>query len=326
LQSRDRINNYIIRAILILKLFLKSLRYRRLLNGVDLIHVPDSSMEFVSLAYVISRILNRKLVITFQLVPRYLKEIAVDEDIGLFRSAIRHYLYVKSEGILLSLVKSLVLWLYVNIIKRSFAIVLNKHDYDILSKKYGVITFISWNGISKPNVRHLNYDKYRIVYIGRDERKGLKDIMSVIPLIINEKPKVNFVLIGPELDLPNTISYGFVSERTKWFLLCSSGLFVSPTYHDSFSLVIAEALSCGLPVITYDLPELRAIYGGCKSVFFVKKGDINALKDAIIRLLNVNENEYVKLREEAMMCSNRFDWIDVTRRELEIYRDILRST
>ncbi len=176
---------------------------------------------------------------------------------------------------------------------------LNGYDYEILNRKYGVRVFLSWNGISKPNIISivsLHYDRYRIIYIGRDERKGLKDMISIIPFIVGKVPKASFVLIGPNVNLQNTTSYVFVSERKKWSLLCSSGLLVSPTYHEAFSLTIAEALLCGLPVITYDLPELKAIYSDCRSVFFVKKGDLNALRDAIIKLMNIGDEEYKALR------------------------------
>ncbi len=121
IKDKDSVSNYIIRAYLLLRLFLRFLQYRKLLRNSDLVHVPDSSVEFVVLAYVISRLLGRKLIITFQLVPRYLKELTINESLGLFRSALRHYLYVKGEEAITSLIKSLVLWLYVNVIKRAYA-------------------------------------------------------------------------------------------------------------------------------------------------------------------------------------------------------------
>ena len=323
IEGRGKASSYAVRAYLLLRLFLRFLRYWRLLRGVDLVHVPDSSVEFVVLSYIISRLLNRRLIITFQLVPRYLKEVVIIKEIGLFRSALRHYLYVRGEGIITALAKSLALWFYVNVIRRAFAIALNRHDYEFLTRKYGVRAFLSWNGIHRPYVVSHHFDRYRVMYIGRDERKGLRDILSIIPIITDKKPHVNFVLIGTNVNLPNAISYGFVSELMKWSLLCSSGLFVSPTYHDSFSLVIAEALSCGLPVITYDLPELRSIYGDCRSVLFIRKGDINALADAVIKLLEIGDEDYARLREDAVKCGGKFDWGGVAKRELEIYREVL---
>ena len=323
IEDRGRVSIYVVKAYLLLRLFLRFLRYWRLLRGVDLVHVPDSSVEFVVLSYIISRLLNRRLVITFQLVPRYLKEVVIIKGIGLFRSALRHYLYVKGEGVITALAKSLALWLYVNVVRRAFAIVLNRYDYEVLTRKYGVRAFLSWNGIHRPYVVSHYFDRYRVMYIGRDERKGLKDILFIIPIIIGKKPNVNFVLIGVNANLPSVVSYRFVSESMKWSLLCSSGLFVLPTYHEAFPLSIAEALSCGLPVITYDLPELKPIYGDCKSVLFVKKGDTHALVNAIIRLLEIGDEDYMRLREDAIKCGNRFDWINVTKRELEIYREIL---
>jgi glycosyltransferase involved in cell wall biosynthesis len=41
-----------------------------------------------------------------------------------------------------------------------------------------------------------------------------------------------------------------VEEHGKWSLLSAADLFVLPSYSENFGLVIAEALSCALPVIT----------------------------------------------------------------------------
>ncbi len=43
---------------------------------------------------------------------------------------------------------------------------------------------------------------------------------------------------------------GPVEGNKKWDLYRSSSLFILPTYSENFGLVIAEALGCGIPVIT----------------------------------------------------------------------------
>jgi glycosyltransferase involved in cell wall biosynthesis len=54
-----------------------------------------------------------------------------------------------------------------------------------------------------------------------------------------------------KLGMENLIEYvGPVETSKKWDLYRSSSLFILPTYSENFGLVIAEALGCGVPVIT----------------------------------------------------------------------------
>ncbi len=43
---------------------------------------------------------------------------------------------------------------------------------------------------------------------------------------------------------------GPVGDRQKWELFRSASLFVLPTYSESFGVVVAEALACGVPAVT----------------------------------------------------------------------------
>lgn len=44
--------------------------------------------------------------------------------------------------------------------------------------------------------------------------------------------------------------HGPVSDNDKWQLYASSDAFVLPSYSENFGLVVAEALACGVPVVT----------------------------------------------------------------------------
>ncbi len=323
LSGKSKIQNYTIRLWLMALLFFKFIRLRKTLLRVDLVHVPDSAVEWVLFGYFVSKLIGQNLVITFQLVPRYLKEFTYYGNYGLFRSLLHNYLNIKRYGLIRAIAYSLIVWIYVNVIKRAHAIALNRYDYDLLREKFNVNAYLSWNGISKPAIME-GFDRKRVIYIGRDERKGLMDILKLIPMVLSERQDVNFVLIGPgNVKFRNTRAFGVVSEFDKWRLMCSSGIFILPSYHDSFSITLAEALSCGLPSIIYDIPELRSIYGNCDAIITTKRGDLQSLKDTLFKLLNLSDEEYSELRRKAVGCVDRFNWVNVAKRELEIYREIL---
>ena len=54
-----------------------------------------------------------------------------------------------------------------------------------------------------------------------------------------------------ERQLENDFSFlGPIEDEDKWQLYRQSDLFVLPSHTENFGLVVAEALACGLPVIT----------------------------------------------------------------------------
>jgi glycosyltransferase involved in cell wall biosynthesis len=58
---------------------------------------------------------------------------------------------------------------------------------------------------------------------------------------------------------------------------------VYPSYRDSFSLTILEALALGLGVVAYDIPVVRYFYRSSNMVYVVKKGDVELFATSIIR-------------------------------------------
>ena len=77
-------------------------------------------------------------------------------------------------------------------------------------------------------------------------RKSRKDFMA---LIIGRGDSAPYLKLAKKLDcLDNIMFLGHVSEIEKYY--AASDLYVHPTFYDSCSLVVTEALASGLPVIT----------------------------------------------------------------------------
>lgn len=111
-------------------------------------------------------------------------------------------------------------------------------------------------------------------------------------------PKINFVIAGPHpdnLDIPHNIKLlGPIYNQTDLAKLYSAAkLTVITSKKETFSMIVAESLSCGTPVIGF-------LAGGPESISipefsqFVPFGDINNLVFVLEEFINNNiDSEYV---------------------------------
>jgi protein O-GlcNAc transferase len=103
-------------------------------------------------------------------------------------------------------------------------------------------------------------------------------------------------------------------------------LFLHPTPEDSFGLISTEAMSCGIPVVTYNIDALPEIVLHKKTGYVANYQDIEDAKKGIGYILNLPANEY-----EAMKIKNRqrilekFTSERMYKEYLELYRKLLAS-
>lgn len=77
-----------------------------------------------------------------------------------------------------------------------------------------------------------------------------------------------------------------------------------------------------MPVVAYNIPALREIFGECKSVFLVPVKDVACLASTILSVLKKSEKEYEKLSYCSRSYSKRFCWEKVALRDMEIIKTL----
>jgi glycosyltransferase involved in cell wall biosynthesis len=117
--------------------------------------------------------------------------------------------------------------------------------------------------------------------------------------------------------MPQGVNYlGMIPDQRKIYgIMKGSRVFIYPSHVDSFGIVVAEALSCGLPVVAYDIPALRYYYGDCGAVKLVKEGDIEGMVNAVKEFL---KGEY---HDVAKACAKKYSWDKVA----ESFKEILEG-
>jgi glycosyltransferase involved in cell wall biosynthesis len=128
------------------------------------------------------------------------------------------------------------------------------------------------NGVSIPEfkgkAKKPANGRQRLLFLSRvHPKKGVLELVRAVASLrdIFERKNWFLTIAGPDegrhwavvekevqkLGVENLVEYvGSVEGKEKWDLYRSSTLFILPTYSENFGLVIAEALGCGVPVIT----------------------------------------------------------------------------
>jgi D-inositol-3-phosphate glycosyltransferase len=162
-----------------------------------------------------------------------------------------------------------------------------------------------------------------VLFLGRlVEKKGYQILLGA------RDPAYDLVFAGPgpiprERHGPGVHWIGPVDQTQASELYRACDLFAFPAVGEIFTLVMQEAMACGLPVITTDDP---AYIGSMVSGAVVLcRRDSDAFKSGILRLL-ADSDHLLKLSALSRQLAARyFDWrVNVTRL-LDAYSQVLRQ-
>ncbi len=184
----------------------------------------------------------------------------------------------------------------------------------------------------------------KLLFVGRlVEKKGLHVLIDALPLILESVPDAELEIIGfgPEQEpLRKQISrlgleakvyfLGAMAQSELPHKYRRAALCVAPFVQskngdqDGLGLVTVEAIACGCPVITSDLPATADVV--VNELLRAPSGDYRALAGSIIRLLTMLPSERAALaaaqRENVM---SKLSW-EHTAKEYELLLERLAAT
>jgi glycosyltransferase involved in cell wall biosynthesis len=156
--------------------------------------------------------------------------------------------------------------LYVHPTMRERLLKLGYREDEIIFGSNGVDVYIA----DKVPTQEKIYDA---AWIGRvHAQKGIDDLVATLAYLAKNIENFRALLIGrireelaPRVEAAGISRHvhfsGFVAEEEKFRLFKSSRVFLMPSHYESWGLVIGEALVCGIPVVAYDLPAYRPVFG-----------------------------------------------------------------
>ncbi len=212
----------------------------------------------------------------------------------------------------------------------------------ILSK---IPSFIVPNGLDidiikkRKNIRemfHIPSNKFILLYIGRIHKiKGIHFVLEALKKLNDER--FVFMVVGNKEDI---IYMNYLTELSKdlikdtiiwcdqvnpeevWDYYYTANLFVLPSYHENFGMVVVEAMACGLPVL---ISKNVAIWQEVQadSAGFVVNQDAVEIAN-ILKKLSEDPNVLNHMSENARKSvENRYDINKVASLMIKTYEDVL---
>lgn len=182
---------------------------------------------------------------------------------------------------------------------------------------------------------HLNNDLRTALFLSRVHPvKGLLNLVHAWSQLLpngwhlrivgpNEGGHLDEVMaLVRQIGISESVEYlGEVDGERKSEIYYGADLFVLPTYTENFGVAIAEALAHGLPVITTrgapwaDLETYRCGW-------WIDIG-VDPLVQALRQAIALTDKERQAMGERGREYVKRYDWNDIARQTIEVYRWVL---
>lgn len=120
----------------------------------------------------------------------------------------------------------------------------------------------------------------------------------------------------------NIIQLGKLTQIEINPVLQNSDCLVLPSRHDSFGMVVLEALACGLPVIVSSMVGAKEAICESKNGWVIPVNNVEALVDRMLWCAN-NRNALKTMREAARAAAAKFSWEHYHSKIIELIKSIL---
>lgn len=197
---------------------------------------------------------------------------------------------------------------------------------------------LSQNGLFIKDIISTNaliQNNYDAIYMGRiSANKGIEDLIITWKEVVKTIPDAKLAIMGrgldkevttfkkksKDLDLENNIIFlDFTPGVKKYQILKSSKVFLylsKVNADESWGISLMEALACGLPAISYNLPIYKHIYH-TNSLVMIPKNETGQVAQCIVELLK-DEKTRKSLGNKAKRFAKNFDWQKIASNDLNL--------
>lgn len=168
----------------------------------------------------------------------------------------------------------------------------------------------------------INEDTHLLVFAGRGSRE--KNIPLLLQTMRQLGPRYHLHLAGSHMprDLPDNVSRsaGFIGQEQLADLLASADALVHAGGHETFGLIVLEAMASGLPVIGVDAGAVAELVVPGTGLL-AKAGSAESLAQQVRTLFALDHHEMG--RRARLHVVSSFEWNAVLPQLLEHYRTLI---
>jgi len=178
-------------------------------------------------------------------------------------------------------------------------------------------------------------DTKRLLFVGSWlERKGTAPLAAAFAALVERDPAYRLSLVGTGVGEAEVLSSFPAAVRDKIRVLVrvddaelleeyrTHGLFVFPTFHEPWGIVLLEAAVLGMPIITTNVGGPAAMFEHGVSAHMVPPADPKAIVDAVLQL--ESDPEYrARLSANGRLRAQQMTWDAAARTHLLAYERAL---
>jgi glycosyltransferase involved in cell wall biosynthesis len=196
------------------------------------------------------------------------------------------------------------------------------------------------NGIDIPQIeKKFNHkNKRTLLYLGRIHKiKGLENLIEAWGQIQELFPDWQLKIIGDDKGYHGSTGYkskllsltkakniknihfsDAIYGIEKWREYSDSEIYILPSFSENFGITIAEAMSCGTPVIASDNTPWESVNN--KGAGICVSSNVTSLKNALISLMSMDSFELQKMGAKGKIwMKDEFSWEKISKDMLELY-------
>lgn len=164
-----------------------------------------------------------------------------------------------------------------------------------------------------------------------DERKGIKYLIDALNLLYErmagEARQVLVLMAGREFEkVKNLIrfdvkGFGYVPMNSLPELFSMSRFYVCPSVNDAGPMMVCQSLSCGTPVVGFDMGYVKEFVKGQTTGVCVPLRNTQALAEGMERLINMDKMDYSFMSNKCRTIAlNNFSYDSQAKSIIELYK------
>lgn len=196
-------------------------------------------------------------------------------------------------------------------------------------------TVVIYNALPWNTDRRSSLDQKRVISVGRlSYDKGFDMLVNTWKQVNDRYPDWQLMIVGSgpemeqrqqqidELNLTDNIKLlGALTDVEPQYM--KSSIYVLSSRHESFGMALIEAMSCGVPCVSFDCSGPSEIITNGIDGFMVTQGDISGLAAGVCRLIEDRELRRRMGRAAAVSVRERFGEDEIMGQWVALFNNII---